>query len=124
MSRYSHRSGEANGSPSSISICCWGLPSTGAGAGRCSYNCRGRTLSRWCSTRSPASRTATIAYEAAYPEGWKISVAGETSSFPGLTVSNAGSSEVVVYSKNDISALGLLDLLLPYNAIPQKSLYL
>jgi hypothetical protein len=68
--------------------------------------------------------TATIAYEAAYPEGWKISIAGETSSFPGLTVSNAGSSEVIIYSKNDISALGLLGLLLPYNAIPQKSLYL
>ena len=68
--------------------------------------------------------TATIADQTLYPPGWKISVAGETSSFPALTVSTAGASEMVVYTKNDYSTLGLLGLLQPYDPIPPISAYL
>ena len=68
--------------------------------------------------------TATIADQTLYPPGWKISVAGETSSFPALTVSTAGASEMVVYTKNDYSTLGLLGLLQPYDPLPPISAYL
>lgn len=68
---------------------------------------------------------ATIAYGTGFPQGWTLSVSGETSKFPQLTVSSASGSSppAVVYRKNDVHAQGLLGLLLPYDAIPQVTAY-
>lgn len=69
---------------------------------------------------------ATVDYNQPYPAGWKLSVAGETSRFPALTVSNTDEDggEMTVYSKNDIHPLGLLGLLQSCDPIPQKTTYL
>ncbi|GAA5038487.1 hypothetical protein [Actinopolymorpha pittospori] len=67
---------------------------------------------------------ATIAYRPDFPEGWTISLAGATSSFPVVTVSTTGVTTQVVYSKNDYSTLGLLGLLGSYDAIPPISAHL
>jgi len=69
---------------------------------------------------------ATIAYNATYPEGWKLSVVGETSKFPELTISNvdAAGAAVEVYSKNDVYHQGLLGLLLEDEEIQKISKYL
>jgi hypothetical protein len=70
--------------------------------------------------------SATIEYVGTYPEGWKLSIVGETSKFPGLTILNSDidGGEVILYSKNDVYPQGLLGLLWECDAIPSKSVYL
>ena len=60
-----------------------------------------------------------VAYNASYPEGWKVQVQGSTSKFPELVVDydiNAHSG--AIYQKNDLYPQGMLGLALAEDSIP------